>query len=139
MSSHQCTGNINNPLFDCNTDNNSYYGWNVNQLQNPVSVVTYFARHFQTMNVSLTFLISTSSNTSAPTVLQHLLYLNRTFISSVWDYLPANLSEGPYQHFFTLSPGVMFDKVVIIIIPNTTFQWVAIGKIFFCGGANEGL
>ena len=140
-SLYQCTDNSDNPLFDCSGNSNSYYGWDSNQLQKSVSVVTYFASHFQSMNVSITFLISTSSKISVPTALHHSVTLNEMLVpsSSIWDYLPANLPEGTYQYNFALSPGVMFDGVVITITSNTTFQWVAISKIVFCGAANEGL
>ena len=141
-SLYQCTNNSHNPMFDCRANNSIYYGWNfnANQLQNPISMIASFARHFQSMNVSIKFLVSTSIGLSVPTVLQYSVILNETFVSpSVWDYLPVNLSEGAYQHNFVLSPGEMFDGVVINIIPNTTFQWVAINKIIFCNAANEGL
>ena len=128
-------------MFDCSANSNSYYGWDDNQLQKSVSLVTDFASPFQSMNVSITFLISTSSKISVPTVLHHSVTLNQVLLpsSSIWEYLPANLPEGTYQYNFALSPGVMFDGVVITITPNTTFQWVAISKIVFCGAANEGL
>ena len=141
-SLYQCTNNSYNPLFDCSVNNNLYYGWNINasQLHNPISMIVHFARHFQSLNVSMEFLISTTIGISVPTVLQYSTILNKTFVSSsVLDYLPVNLPEGAYQHNFMLSPGEMFDGAVITIIPNTTFQWVAISKIYFCNAANEGL
>ena len=142
-SLYVCTNNTDNPLFDCSASNNSYYGWDIIQLQNPLSIITNFSRHFQSMNILVTFLISTSSNVSAPMLVEYAPFVPRgqsvTFVAPTSrDHLPTNLSEGPYQHNFTFSPGAMFTGVVITI-HSTTFQWVAINRIIFCAAATEGL
>ena len=135
-SLYQCNDNTDNPLFDCNVNHNSYYGWNTQQ---SFSMVTNFTSHFQSMDVLVTFLISTSNNVSIPTSLQYFVYNLNAPGLPLQDYLPTNLPEGSYQYKFTLSVDVMFSDVVIIIIPNNTFQWVAIDRIIFCAAANEGL
>ena len=135
-SSYLCTSNTDNPLFDCSTDNNSYYGWNTSI----VIMFAKFASHFQSMNVLVTFLISTSSNASVPTVLQYLTSRDGINVSTLnQDNLPTNLPEGPYQRNFTLSPGMMFNQIFITISPNTAFEWVAIGRIVFCAATIEGI
>ena len=131
-----------NPLFDCSAITNSYYGWNIHQLQNHVSIIANFTSHFHSMNVVITFLVSTSSNVSVPTSLQYFAFnLNGSFLQSDQNNMPTNLPEGPYHYDFTLSSDdhEMFNGVVIDIFPNATFQWVAIGRIIFCTAANEGL
>ena len=140
---YECTNNTDNPLFDCSASNNSYYGWNGSQSRNSSSIITVFSSHFQSMNILVTFLISTSSNVSAPSLLQYGPFQNQGgFTSStIQDNPPPNLPEGPYQHNITVlrSPGVTFDGMIITITPNTTFQWVAINRIIFCAAATEGL
>ena len=135
-----CTNNTDNPLFDCSASNNSYYGWNINL----VSVIINFSSHFQSMNILVTFLISTSSNVSAPSLLQYAPFVAQgdspVFVAPTSrDNPPNDLPEGPYQHNFRLSLDVMFTGVIITITPNTTFQWVAINRIIFCAAATEGL
>lgn len=132
-SLYQCTDNTDNPLFDCSVDYNSYYGWST---QNPFSMVTNFTSHFQSMDVLITFLISTSDNVSVPTSLQY--FLNAPGFP-LQDNVPTSLPEGSYQYSFTLYANVMFSDVAITITPNTTFQWVVIDQIIFCAAANEGL
>ena len=136
-----CTNNTDNPLFDCSASNNSYYGWDINyQSRTSFALGGHFSNHFQSMNILMTFLISTSSNVSAPSSIQC-----EGEESYSTDYPPANLPEGPYQHSCTLSfqqhenLNEMENEVLIIIIPNTTFQWVAINRIIFCAAATEGL
>ena len=124
--------------------NNSYYGWDGNQLQASFSIITNFSNHFQSMKILVTFLISTSSNVSAPSLIQYAPFVAEgesvTFVESISrDSPPTNLPEGPYQHNFTLSRNTTFHGVSIIITPNTTFQWVAINRIIFCAAATEGL
>ena len=88
------------------------------------------------MNILVTFLISTSSNVSAPASLQYAAFGQNGMIpGDPVIPLPINLSEGSYQHNYTLSSDVMFDAVVITVTPNTTFQWVAINRIIFCPAA----
>ena len=138
-----CTNNTDNPLFDCSASNNSYYGWDVNQSQNPFSIIAVFSNYFQSMNILVTFLISTSSNVSTPSSVQYGPFQNRGgFTSSTTkDHPPPNLPEGPYQHKITISrsPGVIFDGMIIYVTLNATFQWVAINRIIFCAAATEGL
>ena len=140
-----CADNTDNPLFDCSASNNSYYGWNGNQSQGPISqLTTIFSNHFQSMNILVTFLISTLSNVSAPSLIQYTPFVfegeSVTSVGSTSrDSPPTNLPEGPYQHNFTLSRDKMFSGVVIAITPKTTFQWVAINRIIFCAAATEGL
>ena len=140
---YECTNNTNNPLFDCSTSNNSYYGWDNSQSRNTILITANFSSHFQSMNILVTFLISTSSNVSAPSLLQYGPFQNQGgFASStIQDNPPPNLPEGPYQHNITVSqsPGVTFDGMIITITPNTTSQWVAINRIIFCAAATEGL
>ena len=128
------------PLFDCSASNNSYYGWDGSQSK-PISVSVEFSNHFQSMNILVTFLISTSSNVSAPSSIQYALFQNQTAISSgaSTDYPSTNLPEGPYQHSLTVSSDNMFNGIVITITPDTTSQWVAINRIIFCAAATEGL
>ena len=91
----------------------------------------------------MTFLISTSSNVSAPSSVLYAPFVdqgeNFTFVEPSIYSPPTNLPEGPYQHNFTLSRNTTFNGVVINIIPNPTFQWVAINRIIFCAAATEGL
>ena len=143
-SIYACTNNTDNPLFDCSASNNSYYGWDN---RNRFGLAVYFSSHFQSMNILVTFLISTSSNVSAPSLIQCEAlgerYYDQAGSYSV-DYPPANLPEGPYQHSCTLSfqsdlPFRMDSTILIIITPNTTFRWVAINRIIFCAPATEGL
>ena len=130
-----CTDNTNNPLFDCSAGNNGYYGWDSDEF----SVSLTFARHCQSMNILVTFLISISSNISAPMSVQYGAFVNgHSLPSNSVIRLPTNLSEGSYQHNYTLSSGVMFDHLVITIYRNTTFQWVAINRIIFCPVTTEG-
>ena len=138
--------NTDNPLFDCSASNISYYGWDGSQLQtDPISVrlSVNFSSHFQSMNILVTFLISTSSNVSTPSSLQYGPFQNRGGYTSstTKDHPPPNLPEGPYQHKITISrsPGIIFDGMIISIIPNATFQRVAINRIIFCAAATEGL
>ena len=139
--------NTDNPLFDCSASNNSYYGWDGSQLQtDPISVSlsANFSNHFQSMNILVTFLISTSSNVSAPSSIQYEPFQSESkIVRFVQPTSRANLStdlpEGPYQHNFTFSRDIMFNGVAITITPNTTFQWVAINRIIFCAAATEGL
>ena len=97
------------------------------------------------MNILVTFLISTSSNVSAPSVIQYRPLVAQgefsvTFVAPTSrDSPPTNLPEGSYQHNFTLSSNTTFNGVVITITPNTTFRWVAINRIIFCAAATEGL
>ena len=88
----------------------------------------------------MTFLISTPSNVSAPTLLQYLLILNGTIVSSLMqDYLPTNLPEGTYQHDFKLSNNTVFNGIAIVVTPNDSFQWIAIGNVAFCDQSTRGL
>ena len=98
------------------------------------------------MNILVTFLISTSSNVSAPSLIQYRPFQSqsksiRLVAPESKDSPPTNLPEGPYQHIYTLtvSSDMMFNGVDIIITPNTTFQRVAINRIIFCAAATEGL
>ena len=96
------------------------------------------------MNILMTFLISTSSNVSAPSSIWYAPFVDQgeifTFVESTSIYSPpTNLPEGPYQHNCTLSRNTTFNGVLISIIPNPTFQWVAINRIIFCAAATEGL
>ena len=91
------------------------------------------------MNILVTFLISTSSNVSAPMSLQYTAFDNGP--GSPADpiiHLPTNLPEGPCQHNYTLSRDEMFNEIVIIITRNTTFQWLAINRIILCPVTIEG-
>lgn len=89
--------------------------------------------------MSITFLVSTSSNVAAPAILHCLLTLNGISVSSsIQGYLPANLPEGTYQHDLKLSSDIKFNGVVVAITPNTSFQWVAISNIVFCGESTRG-
>ena len=138
---YECTNNTDNPLFDCSASNNSYYGWD-NRYS--ISVTVDFLNHFQSMNILVTFLISTSSNVSAPSLLQYAPFVAQgEYATPVGptsrDSPPTDLPEGPYQHNFTLSRNTTFHGVLIIITPNTTFQWVAINGIIFCAAATKGL
>ena len=95
------------------------------------------------MNILVTFLISTSSNVSAPSLIQYAPFVAEgeavSFVAPTSRYSPpTNLPEGPYQHNFTLSRD-MFTGVNIIITPDPTSQWVAINRIIFCAAATEGL
>ena len=134
---YQCTNNTDNPLFDCSASNNSYYGWD----RGPrILVAVEFSNNFQSMNILVTFLISTSNDVSTLLALQYVLFHNQTAVSSTnTDYPPTDLPEGPYQHNLTASSDMMFDGILITITPNTTFQWVAINRIIFCAAATEGL
>ena len=141
-----CADNTDNPLFDCSASNNSYYGWNGSQLQASISIITNFSNHFQSMNILVTFLISTSSNVLAPSSIEYAPFRSRQNVYI--DYLesktsrdspPTNLPEGPYQHNFTLSRNTTFNGVDITITPNTTFRWVAINRMIFCAAVTEGL
>ena len=135
---YQCTNNSNN-LFDCNASNNQFYGWDISQLGNPISVVANFTSRFQAINMSVTFLVSTSSDVAAPALLHCLLTLNGISVSSsIQGYLPANLPEGTYQHDLKLSSDIMFNGVVIAVTPNASFQWTAISNIAFCGESTTG-
>ena len=128
---YNCNGNADNPLFDCSASNNSYYGWDC-----VLSASLTFGRLFHSMNILVTFLISTSSNISAPASLQYAVFGQNGLIpGDPVISLPINLPEGPYQHNYTLSSDVMFDGVVFTVTPNTTFQWVAINRIIFCPAA----
>ena len=128
--------NTDNPLFDCSASNNSYYGWNDS---NHISVTVEFANHFQSMNILVTFLISTSSNVSAPSIIRYSAVQNQ-LASTERNDPPPNLPEGPYQHSTVLPVSLdMFNRVDIMITPNSTFQWVAINRIIFCAAATEGL
>ena len=128
---YNCNGNADNPLFDCSTSNNSYYGWD-----RVLTASIDFGRFFHSMNILVTFLISTSSNVSVPASLQYAAFDQYGMIPvDPVIPLPINLPEGPYQHNYTLSSDVMFDGVVITVTPNTTFQWVAINRIVFCPAA----
>ena len=127
-SLYNCNDNTDNPLFDCSASDNSYYGWD-----RMLSASVEFERFFHSMNILVTFLISTSSNVSAPASLQYAAVdQNRMITADPIIPLPINLPEGPYQHNYTLSSDVMFDGVIITVTPNTTFQWVAINRIIFC-------
>ena len=142
-SSYQCTNNSDNPLFDCSADSNSYYGWNTNELQSNVTIMTGFADYFQSVNILMTFLVSTLSNVSTPAALRYKGYnIEEAFAVITKITLPTDLPEGPYQHNFTLSSvSTPLNEIFIDIIPNTTFQWVAIGRIILCvsRSVNEGL
>ena len=139
--------NTDNPLFDCSASNNSYYGWDGSQLQtDPISVSlsANFSDHFQSVNILVTFLISTSSNVSAPSSIQYAPFQSQSEIvrfvrPTSRVNLSTDLPEGPFQHNFTLSRDMMFNGVVITIRPDTTFQWVAINRIIICAAATEGL
>ena len=60
-SQYHCNGNADNPLFDCSASNNSYYGWDQD-----IRASIDFGGFFHSMNILVTFLISTSSNISTP-------------------------------------------------------------------------
>ena len=120
----QCNGNTDNPLFDCNASNNSYYGWD-----SDVIVSLAFSNHFQSMNILVTFFISTSSNVSVPMSLQYAAFDDSQDLpADPVIHLPTNLPEGPYQHSYTLSPGVMFNQFVITININRNSGWLLIGS-----------
>ena len=128
---YNCNGNADNPLFDCSASNNSYYGWDrVLAIQ-----LTFGRRFLHSMNILVTFLISTSSNVSAPTLQYAAFGQNGVIPADPVIPLPINLPEGPYQHNYTFSSDVMFNVIVITVTPNTTFQWVAINRIIFCPAA----
>ena len=128
---YSCNGNADNLLFDCSASNNSYYGWD-----RVLTASLTFGRFFHSMNILVTFLISISSNVSAPASLQYAAFGQNGMIPvDPVIPLPINLPEGPYQHNYTLSSDVMFNVVVITVTPNTTFQWVAINRIIFCPAA----
>ena len=91
------------------------------------------------MNILVTFLISTSSNVSAPSIIRYSAVQNQITFSPFKDYPLTNLPEGPYQHNLMVSSDMMFNRVGIIITPNTTSHWVAINRIIFCAAATEGL
>ena len=97
------------------------------------------------MNILVIFLISASSNVSVPTLLQYTAFQNHggfiELLPPSQDSPPIDhdLSEGPYQYNFTLSPDVMFNGMIMSITSNTTSQWVAINRIIFCAAATEGL
>ena len=138
------TNNTDNPLFDCSASNNSYYGWGCSQSQEPVGLVANFSNRFQAMNILVTFLISTSSNVSAPSLIQYSPFVdqdeNFSFVSPTSeDSPPTNLPEGHYQYNFTLSSDMMLNGVIITITPSNTSQWVALNRIIFCAAATEGL
>ena len=100
-----------------------------------------FESHYQSMNILVTFLVSTSSNVSAPMSLQYATFDNSQNYDLPADpviHLPTNLPEGPYQHSYSLSSSVMFNEIVITITRNTTFQWVAINRIILCPVTTEG-
>ena len=129
-----CNDNTNNPLFDCSASNNSYYGWD-----SDVRASLTFPNHYQSMNILVTFLISTSSNVSVPISVQYAAFDDGQNLPADPEIsLPANLPDGSYQDNYTLSPGMMFDQLVITITPNTTFRWVAINRIILCPVATEG-
>ena len=134
---------LDNPLFDCSASNNSYYGWAIDQSVSnelfSVSVTFNTDHPFQSIKVSVIFLVSTASSVSVPTEIVYAGFLSSQFVSQVSDYPPANLPEGPYQYNYTLSPGGELNQVIIDIYPNTTFQWVAINRIIFCPATTEGL
>ena len=145
---YSCTNNTDNPLFDCSASNNSYYGWDSSQAST-VALRADFSHHFQSVNILMTFLVSTSSNVSAPSILQYApSQSSDPFASATTDNLATNLPEGPYQHNRTLSSDMlsffssnstMFNAVVIWITPDFSSQWVAINRIIFCAAATEGL
>ena len=124
-SLYHCTDNTENPLFDCSTSN--YYRWN-----SGVSLSMNFTSHFNSLNVLMTFLVT---NASVPTSLQYFPF---GLSLSVQDNLPTSLPKEPYHYNFTLSPGILFNGVVIKIILNNTWQWIAIGKIILCAATTEG-
>ena len=128
---YNCNNNIDNPLFDCSASDNSYYGWNGDELEHfSFPILMYFTSKFSSMNVLVTFLIN---NVSAPASLRYTALLNnQTQFSSPVINVPDNLPEGSSQHNYTLTSDVMFNGVIIIVTPNTTFQWVAINRIIFC-------
>ena len=136
-----CTNNTDNPLFDCNTNNNSYYGWNDTF---GVIMTASFASLFQSMNVRIIFLMSTSNNASVPASLSYITSrdgMNNNGSFNI-DDLPTDLPEGPYQHNFTLLPGdgMMFNQIFIsIVTANNPFELVAIGRIIFCAATIEGI
>ena len=125
---YNCINNTDNPLFDCSASDNSYYGWN----DTSFSFVMYFTSNFSSMNILVTFLISTSSDISTPASIRYVLILNQTFLQVPVINIPDNLPEGSYQHNYTLTSDVMFDGVLITVNRNITFQWVAINRIIFC-------
>ena len=138
--SYECSNNSDNPLFGCSANNNNYYGWDASSLRNHILITAHFTNQFQSMNVLITFLMSTSSNISVPMYISYTVFLTETIVLSlVRDDLPTNLSEGPFQHTFTLLPDhdVMFNGVAITITPDPTLQWVAIGKIIFCPAVTD--
>ena len=92
------------------------------------------------MNILVTFLISATSNVSAPSVLEYTPFQSQgSLLSTSSDKPPIDIPEGTYQQNHTVSSHVMFNGVNINITPNTTFQWVAINRIIFCAAATEGL
>ena len=104
-----------------------------------ISVTVDFLDNFQSMNILVTFLISTSSNASALSVLLYAPFQNPISLPASRDYPPANLPEGPYQHSLTVLSHKMFNGVSIVITPSNTSQWVAINRIIFCSATTEGL
>ena len=137
---YTCMGNNDNPLFDCNSNDNRFYGWN----SSSVLITMDFTSDFESLNVLITFLISASSNTSVPSSVWYLASSGNNTSSNdnnassiVQDNLPTNLPEGPYQRNFTLSPDMMFNEV-FIIFSNFAFEWVAISRIIFCAATIEG-
>ena len=91
------------------------------------------------MHMLVTFLISTSSNVSAPMSLQYAAFddspgLPADPVIHPTTNLPDRVPDGSYRHNYTLtmSPGVMFDHLVITITRNNTFRWVAINRIILC-------
>ena len=130
----QCNGNTDNPLFNCSASNNSYYGWD-----SGVHVSLTFSNHYQSVNILVTFLISTSSNVSVPMSLQYAAFDDgQDLPAEPVIHLPNNLSDGSYQHNYTLSPDMMFNNLVITIPSNTTLPWVAINRIILCPVTTEG-
>ena len=104
-----------------------------------ISIALIFSSHYQSINMLVTFLISTSSNVSAPMSLQYGAFDDGQMLpADQIIHLPTNLPEGPYQHSYTLSPAVMFNEIVITISRNTTFQWVAINRIILCPVTTDG-
>ena len=78
------------------------------------------------MNILVTFLISTSSNISTPVSVRYIPIFNQTFLQGPVISVPDNLPEGSYQHNYTLTSDVMFDGVLIIILPSS--GWLLIGS-----------
>ena len=116
---------------------NSYYGWD-----SDVRASLAFSNHFQSVNILVTFLISTSSNVSVLMSLQYAAFDDGQKLPPDPPAIhpPANLPDGSYRHNYklTMSPGVMFDHLVIAITCNTTFQWMAINRIILCPVTTEG-